>query len=428
VENLTVARTVGKLTALAVTQAKRRGYYGDGGGLYLQVSANGAKSWVFRFREAGRVREMGLGPTYTIGLAEAREKARDCRKQRLEAVDPIEARKATRMQAKFDAAKMLTFKACAEGYIASHKAAWRSAKHASQWPSTLASYVYPTFGEVPVQSVDVSLVMKVLEQEVRRGPDDERVALWTGKPETASRVRGRIETILDWATARGYRQGENPARWRGYLENLLPGKSKMRRVEHHAALPYGEIGAFMAVLRQQEGVAARALEFAILTAARTGEVIGARWDEIDFAERLWTVPAQRMMKAGKEHRVPLSDAVLAVLKEMQKVRSGNFVFPGAKVGRPISNMAMLMLLRRMGHLNLTTHGFRSSLRDWAAERTGFPAEVAEMALAHTVGDKVEAAYRRGDLFRKRRQLMDAWARHCVSGKTGATVVSIAAAQ
>jgi integrase len=424
-----MARMIGKLTALAVTQAKRRGYYGDGGGLYLQVSANGAKSWVFRFKEAGKLREMGLGPTYTIGLAEAREKARDCRKQRLEAVDPIEARKAARVQARFDAAKTLTFKACAERYIASHRAVWRNPKHAAQWPSTLATYVYPICGQVPVQAVDVSLVMKVLEQEVRRGPDVELVALWTAKPETASRVRGRIESILDWATARGYRQGENPARWRGHLENLLPRKSKVRRVEHHAALPYAEIGSFMSELHQQEGTAARALDFAILTGARTGEVIGARWDEIDFGERLWTVPAKRM-KSGKEHRVPLSDAVLEILTEMQMVRSGDFVFPGGKAGRPISNMAMLMLLRRKGHVNLTTHGFRSSFRDWAAERTGFPAEVAEMALAHTVSDKVEAAYRRGDLFQKRRQLMDAWARFCSApgvGQSGATVVSSAGA-
>jgi len=251
--------------------------------------------------------------------------------------------------------------------------------------------------------------------------------IWTTKPETAGRVRGRIESVLDWATARGYRQGENPARWRGHLENLLPKKSKVRRVEHHAALPYAEIGTFIAELQQQEGVAARALEFAILTAARTGEVIGAKWDEIDFGERLWTVPTERM-KAGKEHRVPLSDAALAVLEEMQKIRSADFVFPGGKSRRSISNMAMAMTLRRLSRGDLTVHGFRSSFRDWAAERTGFPAEVAEMALAHTVSDKVEAAYRRGDLFQKRRQLMEAWTRFCSAPLASATVVSIAAAQ
>jgi integrase len=239
-------------------------------------------------------------------------------------------------------------------------------------------------------------------------------------------VRGRIESILDWATARGFRQGENPARWRGHLENLLPKRSKVQRVEHHAALPYVELGAFMGQLRPQEGVAARALEFAILTAARTGEVIGARWKEFDLAARLWTVPAERM-KAGKEHRVPLSDAAVAILEELAAIRQDDFVFPGSRAGRPISNMTMT--LRRMGRGELTVHGFRSSFRDWAAERTGFPADVAEMALAHTVADAVERAYRRGDIFQKRRQLMDAWARFCsTTPAAGDKVVSFAAAK
>jgi integrase len=406
-----MARTIGKLTALAVNQAKRRGYYGDGGGLFLQVSPSGAKSWVFRFKEAGKLREMGLGPTHTVSLAEARQKALECRKARLDGRDPIEARRAERMQVKLDAARAMTFAACAERYIASHKAGWRNPKHAAQWPATLGTYVYPVFGSLPVQAVDVGLVMKAIEP------------IWTEKPETASRVRGRIEAVLDWATARGYRQGENPARWRGHLENLLPKRSKVRRVEHHAALPYAEIAAFTAELRQQEGVAARALEFAILTAARTGEVIGAKWAEIDLGERLWTIPAERM-KAGKEHRVPLSDAAVAILEEMRKVRQADQIFPGGKAGRPISNMAMLMLLRRMGRGDLTAHGFRSSFRDWAAERTGFPAEVAEMALAHTVSGKVEAAYRRGDLFQKRRQLSEAWAKFCAAAPAAGKVVPI----
>jgi integrase len=406
-----MARTIGKLTALAVNQAKRRGYYGDGGGLFLQVSAGGAKSWVFRFKETGRLREMGLGPTHTVSLAEARQKALECRKARLDGRDPIEARRAKRMQAKLDVAKAITFAACAERYIASHKASWRNPKHAAQWPATLGTYVYPVFGSLPVQAVDVGLVMKGIEP------------IWAQKPETAGRVRGPIESVLDWATARGYRQGENPARWRGHLENLLPKKSKVRRVEHHAALPYAEIAAFMTELRQQEGVAARALEFAILTAARTGEVIGAKWDEIDLSDHLWVVPAERM-KAGKVHRVPLSDATLAILEGMRKIRQGDHIFPGGKAGRPISNMAMLMLLRRMGRGDLTAHGFRSSFRDWAAERTTFPAEVAEMALAHTVGDKVEAASRRGDLFGKRRQLSDAWAKFCATAPASGQVVPI----
>jgi len=409
-----MARTIGKLTALAVDKAKRRGYYGDGGGLFLQVSASGSKSWVFRFKEADKLHEMGLGATHTIGLAEAREKARECRRLRLDGIDPIEARKIARAQARLDAAKAVSFKDCAERYITSHGAGWRSPTHAAQWPSTLRIYVYPVFGSLPVQGIDVGLVLKVLEP------------IWSVKPETASRVRGRIESVLDWATARGYRQGDNPARWRGHLENLLPGKLKVRRVKHHAALPYAEIGDFIAQLKSQEGVGARAFEFTILTAARTGEVIGATWSEMNIAEQLWVVPAERM-KSGKEHRVPLSEAPLAILEQMQAIRQGDFVFPGGKARLPISNMAMMMTLRRMGRGDLTVHGFRSSFRDWAAERTDFPSEVAEMALAHAVSSKVEAAYRRGDLFQKRRQLMDTWSRFCTVSAPAA-VASIAAAQ
>ncbi len=268
------------------------------------------------------------------------------------------------------------------------------------------------FGDLPVAAVDTALVTKAIEP------------VWTLKPETASRVRGRIESVLDWAKARGYRAGDNPARWRGHLDNLLPARSKVRRVEHHAALPYGEAAAFMAELRRQEGMAARALEFAILTAARTSEVLGARWGEINIAERLWTVPGERM-KAGREHRVPLSDAAMAIIEAMAERRQGEFVFAGAR-GGTLSNMAMLMLLRRMGRGDLTAHGFRSTFRDWAAERTNFPADVAEMALAHTVADKVEAAYRRGDLFAKRRQLAEAWARFCDAPAAAGQVVPLRA--
>lgn len=396
-------RVVGRLTALAVVRAKP-GYHSDGGGLYLRVGAGAAKSWVFRFREAGRLREMGLGPLHTVTLAEAREKALGCRKQRLDGSDPITARKAAKTAARLAEASAMTFQQCAEAYIGAHKAGWRNPKHAAQWPATLGAYVYPVLGGLPVQAVDVGLVMKAVEP------------IWAVKPETASRVRGRIESVLDWATARGYRTGDNPARWRGHLENLLPRRSKVARVEHHAALPYGEIGAFMAALRQQEGTAARALEFAILTAARTGEVIGATWAEIDLDGRLWTIPPERM-KAGREHRVPLSDAALAILRAMAEVRQGAHVFPGARAGRPLSQMAMLMLLRRMGRGDLTVHGFRSAFSDWCAEQTNFPAEVREMALAHALGDKVEAAYRRGDLFEKRRQLAEAWARYCAAPMT-----------
>ncbi len=312
-----------------------------------------------------------------------------------------------------------------------HRASWKNPVHARQWPATLESYVYPVLGALPVQAVDAGLVMQVLEP------------IWAAKPETASRVRGRIESILDYAAARGWRESENPARWRGHFDKLLPAPSKAKRAvrqttgpeEHHAALPYAEIAAFLAELRRQPGMAARALEFLILTAARTGEVIGARWEEFDLTAKVWTIPADRM-KAGKEHRVPLSDAALAIVAELAKERRGDpgseagkgFVFAGGVAGRPLSNMAMLVLLRRMKRDDLTVHGFRSTFRDWAAERTGFPAEVAEMALAHTVADAVERAYRRGDLFEKRRQLMDAWAMFCTtSPAAGGQVLPIRAA-
>lgn len=384
--------------------------HADGGGLYLQVTASGARTWVYRFMLHGRAREMGLGPLHIVSLAEAREKARECRKLRHEGIDPIEARRARLSDERLAAATAMTFRECAEAYIAAHKAGWRNPKHAAQWPSTLETYVYTVCGSLPVQGVDVGLVMKVLEP------------IWQTKPETASRVRGRVETVLDWATARGYRKGENPARWRGHLDKLLPARAKVRKVEHHRALPYAEMGGFIADLREQEGVAARALEFLILTATRTGEVIGARWEEFDIGEKLWTVPGVRM-KAGKEHRVPLSGRALAIMDEMKaaRVNEHEFVFPGGKPRKPLSNMAMLKVLQRMGRKDLTAHGFRSSFRDWAAERTGFPHEVAEMALAHAVGDKVEAAYRRGDLFQKRRQLMDAWAKHCEAQPRGKVI-------
>ena len=404
-------RVIGKLTTISVRQAKQRGFYGDGGGLFLQVTATGSKSWVFRFKKGGRLRVMGLGPMHTLSLVDARDKARDCRRLRLEGKDPIEERKADRFAAKLEAAKAVTFRECAEAYIAAHEVGWRNAKHAAQWPSTLKAYVYPHFGGLPVQSIDVGLVIKALQP------------IWTTKPETGSRVRGRIEAVIDWATARGYRQGDNPARWRGHLDSLFPPRSKVRRVEHHAALPYAEIGRFMTELRAQEGVAARALEFAILTAARTGEVIDAKWGEINMADKLWTVPSARM-KGGREHRVPLSRRAVAIVEEMQALRSGDYVFSGGRRGRQLSNMSMLMLLRRMGRGDLTVHGFRSTFRDWAAERTEFAAEVAEMALAHTVSDKVEAAYRRGTLFEKRRQIMESWATFCAAPAKIGEIVSL----
>jgi integrase len=332
----------------------------------------------------------------------------EARRLILEDRDPIDVRRAGRAAIALQDARSMTFQQAAAQYIASHRAGWRSPKSLAAWEGTLAAFVHPVFGAIPVQAIDTALVTKAIEP------------IWAEKPETAGRVRGRIEAILDWATARGYRQGENPARWKGHLDHLLPARSKVRRVKHHAALPYGEIGGFLAEVREQDGIAARALEFAIFTAARSGEVIGAKWNEINIAERLWTIPGERM-KGGREHRVPLSDAAMEVIEAMVAIRSSEFVFPGAGAGRPLSNMSMLMLLRRMKREDLTIHGFRSTFSDWCAEQTNFPSEVREMALAHAVGDKVEAAYRRGDLFQKRREVAEAWARFCDGREQGLVV-------
>jgi integrase len=406
-----MARKLNRLTAVEVRANDKKGMYHDGGGLYLQVSSSGTKSWIFRFTLDGRAREMGLGPLHAIPLADARKRAVECRRMRLDGIDPIEARSEHRSWKKLEAARGMTFDACAAAYLDAHEDGWRNAKHREQWRNTLNSYAGPVFGSLPVQGVDLPLVMKALEP------------IWKAKPETASRLRGRIEAVLDWAKVRGYRVGENPARWRGHLDKLLPARAKIQKVVHHPALPYSEIGDFMVSLRSQEGIAARALEFLILTAARTGEIIGARWDEFDLKDKIWVVSGERM-KAGREHRVPLSGPALAILKKMNEMGESDFVFPGGKRGKPLSNMAMLALLKRIGRHDLTSHGFRSTFRDWAAERTTFPREVVEMALAHTIENKVEAAYRRGDLFQKRRQLMEAWARFCLTASVQADVVPI----
>ena len=398
-----MARAIEKLTALKVEKEKRAGMYGDGGGLYLRVTDDGAKNWVFRFMLNGRPRWMGMGALHTVSLAEARKRAGEHRLRRHDGIDPIEARRAERLKARLDSAKAITFKECAESYIKSHRAGWRNEKHGAQWEATLATYAAPIIGKLSVQAIDTGLVLKVLEP------------IWTAKPETAGRVRGRIEVVLDWAKVRGYRTGDNPARWRGHLDKLLPARGKVRKVEHHAALPYTELPSFLVALREQEGTAARALEFTILTAARTGETMLARWTELDLLDKTWTIPAGRM-KAGREHRVPLSARALAILEEMQTHRDGDdgFVFPGGKTGKPLSNMAFLMLLRRMKRDDLTAHGFRATFKTWASERTSFQNEIVEAALAHVVGSKVEQAYRRGDMFDKRRKLMQQWATFCTS--------------
>ena len=388
-----------KLTAIGVEKLREPGRYGDGGGLWLQVRTSG-KSWLFRYTRKGVARHLGLGSARDVSLAEARTKAAECRKRLLLGIDPLEARRAAQAQAQFEIANATSFRECAERYIVSQETAWRNAKHRQQWRNTLATYAYPLLGQAAVSAVDTGLIMKVLDP------------IWTEKPETASRVRGRIESVLDWAKARDYRQGDNPARWRGHLDKLLPSRRRVANVRHHAALPYPEIPAFMEQLRARVGVSARALELLILTSTRTSEAIKARWIEFDFGTKSWVIPAERM-KAGHDYRVPLSDRAMALLQELPS--ETEFVFPGGRaMTGHLSNMALLSLLRRMGRTDLTSHGFRSSFRDWAAERTTYPNHIVEMALAHTIGNKVEAAYRRGDLLAKRSHLMQDWAQYCFS--------------
>jgi integrase len=405
-----------ELNALTV-KAAAPGRYADGNGLYLLVKPTGARSWVFRYMLRGISREMGLGPAAgsdAVLLADARELARAHRAELRAGLDPLQNRntKAAEAAAQVQAAAVAgtTFRAVAERYIADNRHSWRNPKHRQQWQNTLSTYVYPAIGELPVAAVGKANVLQILEP------------IWRDKPETASRIRGRIETILDAATARDLRTGENPARWRGHLSHILPKRTRLSR-GHHRAMPYADVPGFVAKLRARKAVAAAALEVAILTAARTGEVIGATWAEFDLARAIWTVPAHRM-KAGKEHRVALAPRAVAILESMRQPEAveADFVFAGEGGGK-LSAMAMSMLLRRMG-IDATVHGFRSSFRDWASECTAFAHEVAEMALAHTVESKVERAYRRGDLFEKRARLMADWARFVGKGGSAGAKVSL----
>jgi len=407
-----MGRQLNRLSAKTVASKNLPGLYCDGGGLYLQVAASGSKTWIFRFRSplTQKLRDMGLGPLHSVGLPEAREKAAVQRTALFDGLDPIETRDKESQRKALEAAKAVTFSHCATSYIESHKAGWRNAKHGEQWTKTLEDYADPVIGTLPVQDVDTGLVLKILEP------------IWAKIPETASRIRGRIENILDWAKARGYRAGENPARWKGHLNQLLPTLSKRNRVVHHAAMPFAEVGAFVSQLRELSGTAARCLEFTILTAARTNEAIKAKPEEFDLTNATWTIPGSRM-KAKREHRVPLSPRAVEIVREMLKLEQG-YIFPNTRNGESISNMAMLCLLIRM-KVKVTVHGFRSSFRDWAAERTAFSHEVCESALAHTISNAAEAAYRRGNLFEKRRTLMDAWADYLDATQcTGEQVVSI----
>lgn len=400
-----MARLIDKLKPLEVSKTTKPGLHGDGGGLWLQVSPSGSKSWVFRFTIKGKQMVMGLGATHTVGLSEARSKAKEQRLLLIDGKNPLEVRQGARTLETLKQARMVTFDHCAAAYIAAHRDSWRNAKHAGQWKATLSTYASPVIGELPIAAVDTGLVMKVL------GP------IWNDKTETASRLRGRIESILGWATTSGYRQGDNPARWRGHLENLLAAKNKISPVKHHASMPWKDIGAFMLALRQCDGTAARALEFTILTASRSGSVRLATWAEISGG--VWTVPAEHM-KAGIEHHVPLSDAALALLALIP--RAGDLIFVGRSSGNPLSDMSLAAVLKRMNQ-GFTVHGFRSTFRMWCAESVGnnFPRDVCEHALAHQLPDKVEAAYQRGTVFEKRIQLMQAWADYLRQPQATATV-------
>ena len=401
-------RDTGRLAPTAL-KSLPPGHHADGGNLWLQVSKTGTRNWVFRYDLDGRRREMGLGPLHTVGLADARRLAKDARLLLLSGVCPLSARQqaaaATRAKASH------TFARLADDYIKAHQAGW-SQKSLDAWRMTLTEYAYPVLGALPVSEVDTAAVMRVLSP------------LWQTRTETAVRLRGRIEAVLAAATVHGHRRGDNPARWRGHLEQLLVRPAKIAKVEHLSALPWQDVGAFMPALRSREGVAARALEFAILCASRSGDVRGMRWDEVQGD--VWVVPAARM-KAGKEHRVPLSEAALALLAKMHQVDA--LVFPGARSGgafKPLSGMSLLAVLKRMGRRDITVHGFRSTFRDWASERTNFPRELAELALAHAVGTKVEQAYARSDQLQHRRRLMNAWAEFCCAPAVrGDNVVALA---
>jgi integrase len=397
------------------------GLYADGGGLYLQISGQMTKSWIFRFMLAGRARKMGLGPAGPepkITLAAARALAADARKLLMQGVDPIGERDARKAALAADSAKVMTFGQCARAYLEANQAGWKNRKHADQWQVTVMGITAtgrPTevdyckaLRNLPVDAIDTAVVLKVLQP------------IWNTRTETASRLRGRIESILDWARVRGYRNGENAARWRGHLEHLLPARSRVAPVEHHAALPFRDMPACMAQLRDREGVSARALEFLILTAARTGDVLGAKWSEIDLKEHLWTVPAERLKgrKGARrsDHVVPLCERAIAILRSLP--REGDFIFPGARERKGLAKAAMAEVLKTLAP-DATVHGFRSTFKDWCAEQTAYPNELSELALAHTISSRVESAYRRLDQREKRRRMMADWSDYC-AGRIWAT--------
>jgi integrase len=382
-------RTSKKLNTLAVSRARTPGYVGDGDGLYLQVTSTKAKSWIYRFMLAGRRREMGLGPYPAVSLADARDAAAQARSLVKKGQDPIQARDTA-------SARALTFDQAAQEFIVGNEKAWRSQAHRAQWRISLSTYASPSIGNTPVQTIGLADVTGILEP------------LWHEKPETAFRLRGRIERVLDWAKVKGLRSGENPARWRGHLDKVLPALSQVHKVKHFAAVPVHDVAGVYERLCASKAASALALRFIILTAARAGEVAGMKWSELDLEARVWSVPADRN-KTGRLHRVPLSDEVMSIVEALRATSTGKLVFPGWSNGRPMALKSFRRILKSAGGGSATVHGFRSTFRDWASERTTYPREVAEMALAHVVENKVEAAYRRGDLFERRKRMMQDWA-------------------
>ena len=405
-----MARKAKELTALEVGRLVEPGLHFVGGvaGLAMQVSTSAARSWILRVTIAGKRREMGLGGFPDVTLAGAKEAARSARLKIKDGIDPIEDAKSKRSILCAARAVSMTFSEAAAAYIAVKEVEWTNVKHAAQWRSTLETYAYPVVGKILLRDIEQSHVMRILEP------------IWLVKNETASRLRGRLEKIMSWAAARGFRSGDNPARWGGHLEVLLPSPGKVQKTVHHPALPFDELGAFMVRLRQQSGAGARALEFAILTAVRSGEVRGATWSEVNLNEAVWIIPAERM-KAKREHRAALNAEAVALLEALP--RTSEVIFQNRK-GGILSDMTLTADLKRMERTDITAHGFRSTFRDWCSERTNYPRDVAEMALAHTIGDKVEAAYRRGDLFEKRRLMMRDWGRFSGTVQEVADVVPI----
>lgn len=390
---------MGKLTVKAVQALKASGRYGDGGGLFLQVTATGTKSWIYRWERDGRERMMGLGSVNDYSLDEARDLTRDMRRAVRAGRDPIADRRAERERQRADARKLLLFRDAAQQYFDAHEAKWTNAKARKNFLTRLTAHAFPHIGGLPVAEISTADVLRCIEP------------IWHTKTETASRVRQYIEKVLAWATVKGYRQGDNPARWMGHLKEALPAPGTIAPDKHHAALPFKELPAFFASVATMGGMAALALRFLILTAARTGEIIGATWDEVDLDKAVWTIPAARM-KARRDHRVPLSEAAVTLLKIVPRERGNAHLFAGQYKGTALSNMAMAVLLKRMERTDITVHGFRSTFRDWAGDHTEFPREVVEAALAHAVGDATEQAYRRSDALERRRVLMEAWADYC----------------